>query len=254
MSISGLRQPAVRAARTSGYDPPAPMHLLLALLLAAHAGTPASGDAAADHVLKRARAGIPLNALVLDEIARLPHDGSLPYAWTRGVHTDGVSRPVVWNGAVLAIPDETPGVHCSGVTFEVYVRALARALETRPDAGPGPTAATLQALKEAWYVRDGFDGGPAEALVRLGLGEPVSHLADLRPGDFVQFWRNNGNGHSAVFVDHTRTRSGGLRGMVFWSAQASSEGPGRRYVSEGRAIHQITPGRLYGVRAVVPTR
>lgn len=228
--------------------------LLLALALTAHAGTPAGLGATGDHVLMRARAGQPLNDLVLDEIARLPHDGSLPYAWTRGEHTDGVSQPVVWNGAVLAVPDETPGVHCSGITFEVYVRALNRALETWPDAGPAPTAATLQVLKQAWYVRTGSDGGPVEALVRMGLGEPITELADLRPGDFVQFWRNNGNGHSAVFVDHTKYRSGHLRGMVFWSAQSSSHGPGRRYVSEGRSSNQITPGRLYGVRAVVPTR
>lgn len=191
----------------------------------------------------------PLNPLVLAELGAMPRDGSLPYVWTPGEHTDGVSAPVSWRGERLATPDAGGGVHCSGVTFEVWVRALAAAV----GEGAGPTAAELRALKQTWYNRGGGDGGPVDALVRTGLGTRIHRLEDLRPGDLVQFWRNNGNGHSAIFVDHTRTRTGALRGMVFWSAQSSSQGLGRRYVSVGRGTHQITPGRLHGVRPVVPT-
>ena len=75
-------------------------------------------------------------------------------------------------------------------------------------------------------------------------------FADLLPGDLVQFWRNSGNGHSAVFVAHTRYRSGALRGLVFWSAQGASEGLGYRMVSFGQGVHQLpAEGGLYGVRA-----
>lgn len=223
------------------------LSLLLALPTAAVAGTGAElGDRATARIA-HAKAE-PLNALVLQELRAMPHDGSLPYAWVRGEHTDGVSTPVAWRGETLAEPDGSGGVHCSGVTFEVWVRALEAGLGDRP----GPSAAELLALKETWYNRTGGDGGPVDALVQTGLGQRIDRLEDLQPGDIVQFWRNNGNGHSAVFVDHTRTRSGAIRGMVFWSAQSSSQGLGRRYVSVGRSTHQITPGRLHGVRPVVP--
>ena len=191
---------------------------------------------------------IPLNPRILDELRRMPHDGSLAYVWTPGEHTDGVSRRVTWRGETLAEPDASGGVHCSGVTFEVWVRALATALGDRH----GLSAAEILRIKQAWYNQGQRDGGPVDALVQTGLGERVDRLEDLQPGDLVQFWRNNGNGHSAIFVDHTRTRTGDIRGMVFWSAQSSSHGIGRRFVSVGRASHQITPGRLYGVRPMVP--
>jgi hypothetical protein len=221
--------------------------LLLALPAVAAAGTGSELEDRATARITHATAE-PLNALVLKELQAMPHDGSLPYAWARGEHTDGVSEPVAWRGETLAEPDGSGGVHCSGVTFEVWVRALETGLGDRP----GPSAAELLALKDTWYNRTGGDGGPVDALVQTGLGERIDRLEDLQPGDIVQFWRNNGNGHSAIFVDHTRTRSGAIRGMVFWSAQSSSHGLGRRYVSVGRSTHQITPGRLYGVRPVVP--
>lgn len=224
------------------------LSVILALPGAATAGPSAGASADPDPARIARSAGRTLNPFILAELRAMPHDGSLPYAWERGQHTDGVSAPLAWRGESLAEPDGSGGVHCSGVTFEVWVRALEAGLGDRP----GPSAAQLLRLKEAWYNRAEGDGGPVDALVATGLGLRIKRLEDLRPGDLVQFWRNNGNGHSAVFVDHTRTRSGAIRGMVFWSAQASSQGLGRRYVSVGRSTHQITPGRLYGVRPLVP--
>ena len=46
--------------------------------------------------------------------------------------------------------------------------------------------------------------------------------------------------------------NGTVRGLVFWSAQASSGGIGTRIVSIGASEFQISPGRLYGVRAILP--
>lgn len=188
-----------------------------------------------------------LNTHVMAVIERIPADGRYPYAWDRQAHTDGVMAPVAWGDATLASPDGA-GVHCSGVTFEVYVRALQRALGSpAPDLAPH-----LQAMKDTWYVRTNTERGPVDALVEAGLATPVTRLEDLQPGDFLQFWRNNGNGHSAVFTGFRTTRSGALRSLVFWSAQSSSGGVGRRYVSVGHSDAQITPGRWYAARAVVP--
>ena len=164
--------------------------------------------------------------------------------------TDGVSQALLWQGVPLGMPDEARSVHCSGITFEVYVQALSRSRHG------DLTATALLDLKESWYIREestvAAKTGPVEALVRRGLGETVDSLDALQPGDFVQFWRNNGNGHSAIFIEHTRYRDGTIRGLVFWSAQGSSDGLGYRRVSIGEGASQISPGNLHGVRAVEP--
>ncbi|MFT5680471.1 MAG: hypothetical protein ACI8RZ_001377 [Myxococcota bacterium] len=198
----------------------------------------------------------PLNDAILRLIGSYPLDGRYPYGWVRGVDTDGVSQPLTWQGTTLGLPDAAQSVHCSGITFEVYIQALSQAI---PEGGP--TGAEVLALKESWYIREEgsvvdstaeVQTGPVQALVSRGLGLEVAELADLQPGDFIQFWRNNGNGHSAVFIDHTRYRDGTVRGLVFWSAQGSSEGLGYRRVSIGSGEFQISPGNLFGVRALVP--
>ncbi len=212
--------------------------LLIALLLMLTAGA----VRAADHR--------PLNDAILSLVGSYPLDGRYPYGWVRGEDTDGVSQPLTWQGTTLGLPDEARSVHCSGITFEVYVQALSRS------RSGGLTAAELLALKESWYIREeasiAVKTGPVDALVSRGLGVAVGSLEDLKPGDFVQFWRNNGNGHSAIFIEHTRYRDGTIRGLVFWSAQGSSEGLGYRRVSIGEGDFQISPGNLHGVRAVAP--
>lgn len=189
----------------------------------------------------------PLNAHVLALVSSYPLDGRHPYRWHPDQHTDGVSQPLSWRGTLLGEPDPSRSVHCSGITFEVYIQALSRSA-----LSDGPTSAALLALKEDWYIRQGARSGPVDALVSRGLGLPIERLDQLQPGDFVQFWRNNGNGHSAIFIEHTRSRSGALRGMVFWSAQGSSGGLGYRRVSLGNSESQIRPENLYGVRAIAP--
>lgn len=190
---------------------------------------------------------VVLNEAILALLPQYSRDGSHPYAWSRGVDTDGVSQELRWRGTLLAAPEPGGGIHCSGITYEVYLRALAATVgEER-----GPDAETLLALKDAWYVRDGGDQGPVGALVSAGLGQRVRGLAALQPGDIVQFWRNSGKGHSVIFVNHTRNSDGSLRGMVYWSAQGTSGGVGMRRVSPGPDINQIAEGRLYGVRPMV---
>ena len=189
----------------------------------------------------------PLNDQIVALVGSYPLDGRHPYGWVPDQHTDGVSQPLVWEGVTLGEPDEERSVHCSGITFEVYVQALSQSAPVQP-----PTGEMLLDLKEDWYIRQGTRSGPVDALASRGLGVPIATLDDLQPGDFVQFWRNNGNGHSAIFIEHTRYRSGAVRGLVFWSAQGSSEGLGYRRVSIGSGESQVSPGNLYGVRAIAP--
>lgn len=195
----------------------------------------------------RAVAGAPLNASILDLVRNYPLGEANPYDWKRGMNTDGVSRDLLWRGVPLALAGGDSGVHCSGITWEVYIQALQQAVGT---AG-GPSPEELLAVKETWYIRTKDETGPVGALAGHGLGEAVPDAASLRPGDLVQFWRNSGKGHSAVFIEHRRNRDGSIRGLVYWSAQGSSGGIGRRIVSFGEDVNQVV--RLYAVRATLPT-
>ena len=88
-----------------------------------------------------------LNPHVLDLVGSYPLDGRYPYGWAPGRHTDGVSQPLSWRGTALGLPGAGRAVHCSGITFEVYIQALSRTL---PHGGP--TGAELLALKEDWSL------------------------------------------------------------------------------------------------------
>lgn len=190
-----------------------------------------------------------LNERILRLVDGYPVGPAHSYGWERGEDTDGTSVDLIWQGVPLALADSDGSVHCSGITFEVYLRALADAL---PAGAPAPTAAQLQSIKERWYIRDGNDEGPVDALVQAGLGWRVPSFDDLQPGDLVQFWRNSGKGHTAVFMRRRVTGDPTLQSMAYWSAQATSEGLGVRFKSVGDAVDQIAAGRLYGVRAIVP--
>lgn len=238
-----LRPPRVAGEALAAPEPtPEPTPAL------AKAVTPAKAAPPAPEAAPEAAPAAPvsLNAAILDILAEYSQETSLPYVWSPHQDTDGVTRELRWQGTLLAAPEAGGGIHCSGITYEVYLRALAAVVgEAR-----GPDAATLLALKETWYVRDGDELGPVDALAKAGLGERVSGLAAFKPGDIVQFWRNNGKGHSVIFINQTRNSDGSVRGMVYWSAQGTSGGIGMRRTSPGPDINQIAPGRLYGVRPI----
>ena len=191
----------------------------------------------------------PLNAEIVAQARRYPMGSAHGYYWPKGEHTDGTSRDLFYGGVQVAQGDPAKRVHCAGITFEVWLQALTR---VSGSTVPGLEPAELLALKEAWYVRDGRDSGMAEALVELGLGEPVTDWRALKPGDLIQFWRNTGKGHSAIFMEYRRNSDGSLRSLVYWSAQSSSEGIGQRIVSIGPGENQISPERFYAVRPLAP--
>ena len=196
-------------------------------------------------------AGTPLNPTVLRLLESYPTDGTYTYFWKRGQHTDGTSLTLRWGDTVLAEGSPTRQVHCSGITWEVWLRALDES-GAAAVLQPQLSGEQLLALRATWYVEDGSLGGPVDALTRAGLAQRIDQLEDLRPGDFVQFWRNSGKGHSAIFIDHIRNADGSARGIIYWSAQQSSGGLGKRRVSVGDGEFQIAPGRLHGARALLP--
>jgi len=187
----------------------------------------------------------PLNTTVLALLREYTFGDANPYVWVQGFHTDGTTRDLQYRGVPMAHRANTRGIHCSGITFEVWLRAIEQV-----GAPPWLTPTDVLDLKETWYVRDGSRLGPVEALASRKLGIRIDRIDDLQPGDFVQFWRNSGKGHSAVFIAPRRRRDGSVRGLAFWSAQSSSSGIGIRYASRGVGPDHLAS--IHGVRPVSP--
>lgn len=165
-----------------------------------------------------------LNPHVLAVANSLPRGGG--YHWDRTGKSGGVLADVVHHGVTIARAGR--GTYCSGITFDIWWRALRLAgVELELSVGE------MQALQRRWYIVGSGRRGPLDALEPLGLGVDVSH--DPRPGDFAQLWRADGLGHTVVVLEHGDGR------LRYLSSQTSTRGIGERVER---------PTELYVVRAL----
>ena len=141
----------------------------------------------------------------------------------------------------------------------------------------------FEALWNGWY---GSESAPANPLIPelarrtirekqvyhvlpwAGFGRPVADYRLLERGDFVEFWRKSGSGHSVIFWGRDFDKQGRER-LWYWSSQgkprhAYPEKPGGEPVkTPGYGVNweyvgdEIDPQRIYGVRLIeapdVPT-
>jgi hypothetical protein len=189
-----------------------------------------------------------LNARVLAIIATYPDAGFGGYAWPAHKGTSGTTRDLQIGDTVIATGGD--GNHCVGVTLEVFWRAL--------DECPGGAAAAFdtsraRAFKRTWYVPVDRGRGSAEAIAAYGVGDPVSRLDDAQPGDFLQAWRADGLGHSAVFLGWQRDEHGAIIGVDYWSSQPWTDGIGRASTTIGVDEASFDPSQVYLARARCPT-
>ena len=115
------------------------------------------------------------------------------------------------------------GTICCGYTLSIATDvAKARGLLNEK------TADDLRRFQKLWYG----DGEPGDktlcvlAVQSLGVGREVN-LPDARPGDFVQFWRRGGSGHSVIFLGWVM-EDGLAVGFRYRSSQKSTDGIGDR--------------------------
>lgn len=187
------------------------------------------------------------NQVVLDLIAEYETGGGYSWPAPRGTH--GTTRDLTLGAERIARGSGGP-THCSGLTFEVFWRALERWSGEPSDAGLDPAAA--RALMRTWFVPDTRGHGPAAALPAHGLGRRIDRLEDARPGDFVQVWMNNGSGHTLIFLDWTRDADGRIVGVRHFSSHPVTDGIGitEREIGSGR--RDIDPNTIYIARAEPP--
>lgn len=161
------------------------------------------------------------------------------YKWS----SSGAPKAIIFKDSEI-LKKSAQGTFCSGYTFTVAFEALDQAGEI-----DHLSVDQVKWLQRNWY---GTNEASAEtqclySLHFLGLGEKVN-LSDAKPGDFIQFWRNNKSGHSVIFLDWVKNESGDITGIKYRSTQKSTNGIGDRTETIGTGEKDINLSRLYIVR------
>lgn len=212
-----------------------------------------------------------LGPAIFEHAKGYPQDGRIDYFWPEAADADDTIASDI--GALVPVSSTYTGgtmdifyrgvqvagrsglsadyCYCSGLTWELFLRSAL--LDRGSPALGGPTqrpftASKLIGLRRQWYSSE---GGASEALLEVQLGDPVAVEA-LQPGDFVQFWRNNKSGHSAVVTERLEDDYGNPIGIKYLSCQASTGGIGTRREYFGNGESEIAMGRTYGVRLRSP--
>ncbi len=173
---------------------------------------------------------IDLNDYVLKAISTY-QGKSYPYLLnTDYANYNGVTADIHYQDKLLlrAHQSGNRASHCVGITFEVFFRAMqARNAEVglSQDGFNRMTFSKLQDFMLLWYAAQGpkETSNPAYAIVKYGLGRQIDDWEAAKAGDFIDFSRTNGTGHSVVFINWLR-RDGDIVGLRYWSSQASTGG------------------------------
>jgi len=172
-----------------------------------------------------------LNSYVLQIINTYPI-GRYPYLLNNDyANYNGVTANISYQGQLLlkAHPSGKRYSHCSGITFEVFFRAMQernKKLGISPDDFNGMTPEQLEDFIMNWYVANGDkqSQNAAKAVEKYGLGRRISRWEDARAGDFIDISRENNTGHTVVFIKWLKNDSGKIIGLKYWSSQESTQG------------------------------
>ena len=187
-----------------------------------------------------------LNPYVLAIAGCYPTDGSYPYR-CKPLEYDlynGVTQDLWYKGRVVAKghPNWTRCSYCCGMTFEVFCRAMQyrniqKGLD--PDDYNGMSFSDLFNLLQLWYI-EGPGDSPQLGITSYGLGKKIENLEDAKPGDFLDFSRNNRSGHSVIFIDWTRDAAGKITGFKYFSSNSAGVGYGTEHFEDcgGKVLHK----------------
>ena len=170
-----------------------------------------------------------LNEFVLD-IIKSYKIGSYPYLLNNDYSNyNGVTTKIVYKNQVLAKahPSGSKASHCVGITFEVFFKAMQernKALGIDSNNFNDMTWAELHDFMLMWYVAGPkVNNNCASAVEKYGLGRRITNLEEAQAGDFIDFSRENGTGHAAIFLEWIR-EEGQIVGFRYWSSQPSTKG------------------------------
>lgn len=157
----------------------------------------------------------------------------------------GITETIDYEGRP-AFKSKSPSyAYCSGLMFQAFMHC-------RRDANPSPDylgigRANVFEFRRMFYGTDGNQKTLVNAITHYGLGEEIPSIRDARPGDLVQFWRNNGTGHSVLYTGCTITTDGKPYSLKYWSMQRAGLKESEELIGSERG--EIDPNRIYIVRA-----
>lgn len=183
-----------------------------------------------------------LNSLVLEEIEKYP----LRSGYDVTLKSGGVTDDIYFNGEKIL--SKGKGTYCSGFTFSVAFAVL-----MQKNLLKEMSVSDVRKFQRQWYgvFKDTAEKQCVDALINIGMGTPVQNLKDLIPGDFIQFWRPNKTGHSAVFLEALFSPAGEVIGIRYISSQKSTDGIAVKteYFYEGAVGRStVSKERFYAVR------
>ena len=172
-----------------------------------------------------------LNSYVLNVIASYPL-GNYPYLLNNDYRNyNGVTENLYYQGSIIAKahPSGNRASHCSGITFEVFFKAMQarnRKLGLPIDDFNGMSFSQLQDFQMLWYVASGNKrtSNVAAAVEKYGIGRQIHNWEEAKKGDFLDFSRSNQTGHTVVFLHWVRDNDGRIIGLHYWSSQGSTNG------------------------------
>jgi len=238
-----------------------PLWLLLPLALTACATEPGSTGVPLNPLLRSDKTyGVPadedgvrrpfaakgFNAFIINAANSF---GSADYLW----EGDGVTRDLYYKSTLIATPYAPNKCHCVGATLQVYITAFeAWDLQYGGSSGDlkGLSADDMKKFKSVWYVATSDESGAQAALVDYNLGSKVADPSQAEQGDAIQFWRNNGTGHSVIF-DSWVQQGSTITGITYFSCQGS--GPGFVTENIGSGATDVIASRIYIGHPFPPT-
>ncbi|MCC5912441.1 MAG: hypothetical protein JJT76_18645 [Clostridiaceae bacterium] len=173
-----------------------------------------------------------LNQYVLDTI-KIYDIGRTTYPYLLNEdyeNYNGVTEDLYYKGNLLlkAHPSGNRANHCSGITFEVFYKAMKqrnRYAGIQPDDFNSMNWEELFDFVLTWYAATGpkKNSNISIAVEKYGVGKSIDRLQDARPGDFIDISRENGTGHTMVFLDWVK-EGNKIIGLKYWSSQQSTNG------------------------------
>lgn len=188
-------------------------------------------------------------------ISGYPQDGTFAYYWPKGGSWSGSTRDLYYQSERVADDGGYSACYCSGITWEWFLvtwQGLAQDKGLDPDALADIDTTDIWTMRRDWYVRELDGDGPGVALKQRGIGDSVGDWDEVVRGDFVQFWRSSGSGHTAVFWDWETDSSGNRTGIQYASCQGSSDGLGLNSEYFTGSSGSIDPSLVYFGRAWMP--
>lgn len=180
--------------------------------------------------------GQPLNDYILKEAYK--YEGGSYVLSSTGCPIDLIHN----NDTILK--KSKAGTYCSGFTFTVFFNIMQQQNMFDKIAG-----SELKKLQKHWYgiPKESFETQCLYVLENQNWGRKIS-FEDAKPGDFVQFWRNNKSGHSVIFLDWEKDSIGKITGIKYRSSQTKTDGIGDRSESIGFGPKELNRNRIYIAR------